>query len=184
MKNSSLSDAENQLLKEFCDFVDAEPMTPSIEIESKIMQKLEDELCPSQRFVFIKFFFIEAFAGVATLLVCPQFGLGLGDHNQFFHTLHETLDPFVFYITCGLFFVIFGAAVSGLLLNYGEIRSIKRSKYIYYLIYALIACFLFFILGAEILLFSSFAWILGSIIGNSFGFELVSRMRFALFIHQ
>jgi hypothetical protein len=141
---------------------------------------VEADLCPPQWLVFGKFTIIEAFAGIATLFVCPQFGLGFGGHNEFLHTLHETLAPFVFYVICGLFFVFLGAATSGLLLSYNEIQSIKKSKYIYYLIYALTAYLVFFMFGAEILLISSTPWILGSIMGNSVGFGLVSRMRFAL----
>lgn len=175
-------DTENQLQKEFCNFVDVEQVTPSASIEIKIIKMVEQDLYPSQWLVFIKFFFIESFAGGATLFICPQFGLGFGDHNTFFHSLHETLAPFFFYITCGFFFVFLGAAVSGLLFSYDEIRSIKRSKYIYHILYSFIAYLIFFNLGAEILLLSSTAWLLGSIIGNLFGFELVSRTRIALFV--
>jgi hypothetical protein len=182
MMNSNQPETENHLLKEFCNFVDAKQVAPPVSIELKIMQMVEHDLSPSQWLVFIKFFFIQSFAGGATLFVCPQFGFGFGEHNTFIHALHEELTPFLFYITCGFFFVFIGAAMSGLLLSYDEIRLIKRSKYIYYVFYSLVASLIFFTLGAEILLFSTTAWILGSIMGNSFGFELVSRVRILLFI--
>lgn len=182
MMNSNQPETENQLLKEFCNFVDAKQVAPSASVEPKIMQMVEHDLYPSQWLVFIKLFFIESFAGGATLFVCPQFGFGFGEHNTLIHTLHEALTPFLFYITCGFFFVFLGAALSGLLLSYDEIRSIKRSKYIYYVLYSLIASLIFFTLGAEILLLSTTAWVLGSIMGNSCGFELVSRIRIVLFV--
>jgi hypothetical protein len=182
MMNSNQPETENHLLNEFCNFVDAKQVAPPVRIELKIMQMVEHDLSPSQWLVFIKFFFIQSFAGGATLFICPQFGFGFGEHNTFIHALHEELTPFLFYITCGFFFVFIGAAMSGLLLSYDEIRLIKRSKYIYYVFYSLVASLIFFTLGAEILLFSTTAWILGSIMGNSFGFELVSRVRILLFI--
>ena len=76
--NSNQPETENQLLKEFCNFVDAKQVAPSASVEPKIMQMVEHDLYPSQWLVFIKLFFIESFAGGATLFVCPQFGFGFG----------------------------------------------------------------------------------------------------------
>ncbi len=177
MINSKLSDAEKRSLKEFCDFVESEPMTPSAKVELEILRRVEADLCPQQWFVFGKLFAIEAVTGLATLFVCPQFNLGFGGHNELLHALHETVDPFTFYLICGLFFVVFGAAISGIFLNRDEIRSIKNSKYNYYLIYACTAYFIFALFGAEILIISLIPWIFGAVIGNAFGFSLVSRIR-------
>ena len=179
MIHSNLPDDEQQSLHEFCDFVESSPMTPSAKTESQILQSVEADLSPSQWLVFGKLFAIEAVTGLATLFVCPQFGLGFGGHNEFLHTLHETVDPFTFYLICGLIFVVAGAAISGILLNRDEIRTIKKSKYIYYLIYAFTAYFIFALFGAEILIISLIPWILGTVMGNAFGFSVVSRIRFS-----
>lgn len=179
MINSKPTDTEKQSLKEFCDFVESTPMTPPPKTELQIMQRVEAELCPPQWLIFGKLFSIEAVTGVATLFICPQFDLGFGSHNEFLHTLHETLDPFSFYLICGLIFVVFGAVISGIFLSREEIRTINKSKYIYYLIYAFTAYFIFTLFGAEVLIISLTAWILGSFMGNAIGFSLASWIRFA-----
>jgi len=180
MINSRLSDTEKQSLKEFCDFVEAAPMEPSSQTDALIRQKVEAVMYPRQWLVYGKFFSLEVFAGMVTLFICPQFGLGFAEHNEFLHRLHVVLNPFFFYMACGLFFVVFGAAISALLLSYDEIQSIRKSKYIYFLIYALSLYFIFFMLATEIMWMSLLPWILGVILGNSFSFSLVSRLRFRL----
>ncbi|MFT7184698.1 MAG: hypothetical protein ACI84K_000064 [Pseudohongiellaceae bacterium] len=177
MNNTRSSDLKNNTLNEFCDFVEAEPMSPSAKTESHIMNMVQKDLCPPKPLVFGKFLFIEVFTGVITLFMCPQFGLGFGGHNEFLHSLHETFDPFTFYVICGFLFVIAGSVLSGLFLSHDEIRSIKNSKYAYYPVYALITYFMFFLLSVEILILSAIPWILGSIMGNALGFGLASKAR-------
>lgn len=179
MINPKQSDTEKQSLKEFCDFVEATPMTPSTKTKLRIMQRVEAELCPPQWLIFGKLFFIEAVTGVATLFICPQFDLGFGGHNELLHTLHEALNTFSFYLICGLIFVVLGAVISGIFLSRDEIRVINKSKYIYYLIYACTAYFIFTLFGAEVLMISLTAWILGSFMGNTIGFSLATWIRFA-----
>ncbi len=179
MINSKRPDTEKRSLNEFCDFVESEPIKPSTKTELRIMQRVAADLCPSQSLIFGKLFAIEAVTGIATLFVCPQFGLGFGGHNELFHTLHETVNPFTLYLICGLIFVVAGAAISGIFLNRDEIRTIKKSKYIYYPVYAFTTYFIFTLFGAEILIISLIPWILGAVMGNAFGFSMASRMRFA-----
>ncbi len=69
----------------------------------------------------------------------------LGRHSDFFHTLHEQTGYFAFYLICGLLFVVLGAAISALLLSYNELQSIKKSKYLYYLVFGVTAFLAFFL---------------------------------------
>ena len=180
MRHSNSSDTENKTLKEFCDFVESTPIAPSSKTERRVIQNIEAELHPTKRLVFGKFFSIEAVTGVATLFICPQFELGFGSHNKLIHTLHETLNPFSFYLVCGFIFVVLGAVLGGIFLNRDEIRLIKKSINIYYLLYALTACYIFTLFGAVVILSSLFAWIFGAFIGNTLGFNLALWMRFSL----
>ena len=138
---------------------------------------VEKSLNPAIWMVFAKFFSIETAAGFATLLVCPQFNISFGSHNALFHSLHSTLSPFLFFIVCGIFFVLLGAALAGLILSRDEIRAVKKTKYIYYAVYSLTAYIIFVTLGAEVFLMSAIAWILGAIAGNFIGFEAITRIR-------
>ena len=180
MRHSNSSDTEKQTIKEFCDFVESEPMMPSTKTDQRIMQRVVVELRPSQWLIFGKLFSIEAVTGVATLFICPQFELGFSSHNKLIHTLHETLNPFSFYLICGLIFVVLGAVLSGIFLSRDEVRTINKSKYIYYLIYAFTAYYIFTLFGAVVILSSLLAWIFGAFIGNTLGFNLALWMRFSL----
>lgn len=180
MKKPQLPDTEKQSLKEFCDFVEAEPVTPSSALDSKVMLRVERDIHPPLWAVFGKFAFIETVVGISTLYFCPQFGVEFGEHNEFFHNLHERVDFFTFYVICGLLFVALGAAMSGLLLSRNELLFIKKSKYVYYLAYGVAASLAFYLLGAEILFIGAIPWILGAFIGNLLGFGLVSRVRIIL----
>lgn len=168
---------DKEMMEEFIKFVEADPVSPKAATDNSIHKMVKKSLHPSIWMVFAKFFSIETAAGLATLLVCPQFNIGFGSHNEPFHSFHSTLPPFLFFIGCGIFFVLLGAALAGLILSRDEIRVIKKTKYIYHAAYSLTAYIIFVSLGAEVFLMSSIAWILGAMAGNFVGFEAASRMK-------
>ena len=168
---------DKEMMEEFVKFVDADPISPKATTDNSIHKMVEKSLNPSIWMVFAKFFCVEAAAGLATLLVCPQFAIGFGSNNEPFQSLHSILPPFLFFIVCGIFFVLLGAALAGLILSHDEIRVIKKTKYIYYATYSLTAYIIFVSLGAEVFLMSSIAWILGAMAGNYVGFEAIIRMK-------
>ncbi|PLX62248.1 hypothetical protein [Sedimenticola selenatireducens] len=51
------------------------------------------------------------------------------------------------------------------------------SKYLYYLMFGVVAFLSFFVAGAEILWLSAMPWILGAYLGNLLGFGVVARVR-------
>lgn len=174
------SDAERRSLKEFREFVESEPAVPSARSDALIMKKVSADLRPAQWRVFGKFAAIETVAGTATLFVCPQFGFGFGGHNEYLHALHVAVDPFTFYVVCGLLFITVGAVLCSLVLSFDEIRAIRRSKYVYYPTYALGACLLFTLVGAEVYLVNALPWILGVVVGNWIGFGFTAQLRGAV----
>ncbi len=175
----SRNNFDKEMMEDFIEFVEANPVSPKATTDNSIHEMVEKSLNPSIGIVFAKFCGIEAAAGLATLLVCPQFNVGFGSHNELFHSLHSTLPPFLFFIVCGIFFVLLGAALAGLILSRDEIRRIKKTKYIYYAAYSLMAYIIFVSLGAEVFLMSSIAWIFGAIAGNFIGFGAITRIRMA-----
>lgn len=177
MNGERLSDREVQSLKEFCDFVEAEPISPPGTVDSRIIGRVHHDLVPSPWRLYLKFAVIEAGAGLATLWVCPQFGFTFSGHNTWLHSLHEQAGFFTYYLVCGLLFVVLGATLSALLLDYNELRTIRTSKYLYYLVFGVLACLAFFIAGAEILLVSTVPWIVGAYLGNLIGFGVIARFR-------
>ncbi len=168
---------ELELSKKFTDFIESEQVAPNDRLDGAVLNMVRKELRPALWKVYGKLTLVEATAGLLTLTICPQFGFGLGQHNQFLHALHSSTPPAVFYLLCGLFFVLIGATLGGLLLNRAEIRTIGRSRYFYFAVYSVLAFLLLLALGTEAFVVSSLVWILGALLGNILGFEAAIRLR-------
>lgn len=171
---------EQEMLDEFSEFVQAEPVAPSKEIDDTVTKLVANDLTPAPMKVYSKFALIQVFSGLLTLTICPQFGLGFDRHNEFLHSLHTMTTPAVFYLFCGLFFVILGAGVSGLILSRAEIRTVGGNKFLFFAVYSVLAYLMLVTLGTEVFVLSSLAWILGAFLGNTLGFEAVIRLRRAM----
>ena len=174
------TDIEKEILTEFAEFANAVSAKTSNDVDKAIMNMVANDLQPSPMKVYSKFTLVEAASGLLTLALCPQFGFGFGQHNEFLHSLHASTTPVVFYLLCGLFFVLLGAGMSGLILNHAEIRSIGNKKFPYFATYSVLAYLLLIMLGSEVFVISSLVWILGAFLGNVLGFEAVIRLRRAI----
>ncbi len=168
---------EQQLEQEFAEFVAAEPLAPAAVLDEKIVWRVTRDLCPVWWKTWGKLTLIEAAAGLLTLTLCPQFGLGFGTHNEFLHALHSATTPPVFYLLCGLIFVGFGAALGGLVLPRAAIRTFGRQKYLYFILYTLLAYLVLVTLGSEAFILSSLVWMVGGLLGNLVLFSAVARLR-------
>lgn len=173
------SDSEQQILREFIEFIEVDPAAPSKRADKTVLAMVAKDLQPALWTVFGKLTLIEVACGLSTLAICPQFGLGVGQHNEFLHALHAATPPVVFYLLCGLFFVSIGAVLSGLFLSQTEIHTLGNSKYSYFFGYSVMAYLILMGLGAEAFVAGSLFWILGALLGNLLGFEAVTRVRFA-----
>lgn len=168
---------EHEMRQEFIDFIETEQIVPGKHLDEAVLGMVRVDLRPAWWKVYGKFTLIEATAGLATLTICPQFGLGFSQHNQFLHALHSATSPTVFYLLCGLFFVILGATLSGLILNRADIRTVGNNKYLYLATFSVLAYLILVSLSAEAFVISSLVWILGALLGNILGFEAVVRLR-------
>jgi hypothetical protein len=171
---------EQAMLKEFAEFADAKPAAPGESADEAILQMVGKDLRPTLWKIYAKFTLVEAAAGLLTLTICPQFGFGFGRHNEFLHALHLATPPAVFYLLCGLFFVIFGAAMAGLVLNRDEIRSCRNNDNWYFAGYSILAYLTLVAFGAEVFVISSLTWMLGAMLGNLLGYGAVIRLRQAM----
>lgn len=171
---------EQALWKEFAEFINAKPAAPGEQADEAILRMVRKDLQAALWKVYTKLTLVEVAAGLLTLTICPQFGLGFSRHNEFFHALHLATSPVVFYLLCGLFFVILGAALGGLVLNRDEIRSFCNNDNWYFAGYSILAYLSLVALGVEVFVFSSLTWMLGAMMGNLFGFRAVIRLRQAM----
>lgn len=171
---------EHELWREFVAFANAEPRNPGKQLDEAVLRRVEQALHPPLWRVYGKFALVEAAAGLVTLTICPQFGVGFGGHNELLHALHASSPPLLFFLLCGLLFVTLGAALGGLVLNRDEVRAIGRTKHLYCALYSVVAYVALLALGAELFVVSSLAWPAGAMLGNLFGLAAGIRLRRAV----
>jgi hypothetical protein len=170
-------DQNCQELDEFARFVDAPELSPRQHTEDTVMRLTRVGQNPSARAVVTKFLAIQVSSGLLTLAICPQFGIGWGDHNGALHALHTHVHPALFYLSCGVLFVLFGALLSGLAANRRELKAIGHGKYLFFGSYSLIAYLALLLLGPESFLLISVFWILGGMAAHLVGFGLGQRLK-------
>ncbi len=171
------SDRNNHELEEFARFLGSAPLTPRPKTDEAVMRRVRRGLKPSPGSVVWKLLAIQVSAGLLTLAICPQFGLGPASHNGFLHSLHAGAHPFLYYLFCGVLFVLFGALISGMVSNRRELKILGRGRYVYYAGYSAGAYLVLQLLGTESFLAASLFWILGGLSGHLIGFGAGRRLR-------
>ncbi len=174
------SSREQELMNEFSEFVEGDLVAPSKTVDETVTNMVANDLLPATMKVYGKLTLIETFSGFLTLTLCPQFGFGLGRHNEFLHSLHTMTTPSAFYLFCGLFFVLLGAGMSGLILNHSEISTVGKDRFLFFAIYCILIYLILVFLGPEEFVLSSLVWILGAFLGNVMGFDVIVRLRRAI----
>jgi len=162
---------------EFVEFVEAAPIAPGQRTDLAVLRMVEKDFHPDPWMVYTKFTLIEVASGLLTLTVCPQFGLGFSQPHPVMDTLHAAMPPTIFYLFCGLFFVILGSTMSALVLSRHEIRTLGKNRFPYFAVYSTLAYLSFLNLGTGFFVASSLGWVFGAMLGNVGGFEVVTRLR-------
>lgn len=170
-------DQQSPELNEFKSFVDAPELSPRRQTENAVMRLAGVGQKPSARAVVTKFLAIQVSCGLLTLAVCPQFGIGSSNHNGALHALHAHVHPALYYLSCGVLFVLFGALLSGLAANRRELKAIGHGQYLFFGSYSLCAYLALLLLGPESFLLISVFWILGGVAAHLVGFGLGQRLK-------
>jgi hypothetical protein len=166
-------------VQELTAFLTAKPVAPRRATDEAVLRRVRKALHPPLWAVLGKLTLVEAAAGLGTLALCPQFDIGFGSHNEILHSLH-IWGPLLHYFACGIFFVLFGAVLAGMLLRREDRQTLGQGKYLYFLAYSLVAYAVFVSLGAEVFLVGSLLWLCGAVLGNYLGLALGAKMRTVL----
>ncbi|MCP4898137.1 MAG: hypothetical protein GY906_14285 [bacterium] len=168
--------ADNDLVREFVDFVETSPVLPGQALDDTIRERIGADLSQQRWRVLGKVTLIQVAAGLTTLCVCPQFGLGFG-HLPLLHDVHSTLPLPLFHLICGLLFVSLGGVSSGLVLSRNDLVLVERRHYRYFLVYGCLVYLALVNLSPEAFVAGSLAWIPGAVLGNLVSFSLGRRLR-------
>lgn len=146
----------------------------------QVLSNIQRELNPPVWLVTLKLYSVQAIVGCLTLFFCPQFDLSLTNNYELFHYFHHTFGRYVCMSICGSIFIGSGAFIASSILSLGEIRKIKESKFLYYSSISGVSILAFLLLGAEVYLDISLAWLVGSLIGGIASFEMNRLVRYKL----
>ncbi len=167
---------EEQPWQEFHDFETTRPIAPGPALDDAVTARIGRKMRRRTWQTGLKMTLAQIATGLATLTICPQFGLGLGGHVSL-HAGHAGAPALFFYLFCGLLFVSFGGILCGLLLRRTELAWARRFSTTFFLGYAAIAYFVLTTLGSEAFVVASLAWIPGAALGNLAGFALTRALR-------
>jgi len=167
---------EDDLMQEFVDFVETSQVLPGKTLDDRIRDRIGADLSRERWWLYGKLTLIQVAAGLATLTVCPQFGLGLG-HLPHLHDIHSALPSPLFYLICGLLFVSLGGVLSGLILSRNDLVLLQQRGCRYFIFYACCAYLALVTLGPEAFVAGSLAWIPGAVVGNTLSLALSRRLR-------
>ena len=166
--------------QDFEDFMNPkEEIDPSSSISNIILNKVSNSLNPSQLKVFVKLLGIQGIVGAITLTFCPQFNLSLTSNMDLFHFFHTTFGEFLCLAICGGIFVGSGAFSTSLFMSTPEIRVVKESNALYYLVISLVFLGIFSLIGGEVSASLASAWVLGAGFTGAIAFEMSRTLKIA-----
>lgn len=165
--------------EEFLEFAESEPVDPPLIVSEKICRRIREEMIASVRRVLAKLGLIQLLWSFATLLVCPQFELGLtaGVHTD--HLLHRSFGEWGHMVVCGAIFMSGGAAISAGILRREEINALNKTRFVFFPLTCFVALSIFRFFGSPALPADYVLWFLGAIGGSLPVFEAAKRARFA-----
>ena len=158
---------------------------PRAELSQEICQIIHRELSPSFGSVLKKLAAIQLFSGSATLLVCPQFGIGpLGGGHGILGFI-EPYGPLVCGAFCGAFFLVFSGIIGALLFSRPDRKKVAGHSL---LAFASISVISFVSLALISMMVSnhqhhtidlSFVtmWFASGILMGSFAFRMISALQ-------
>lgn len=169
---------QQQWLKEFAEFSNAESVQVPEDLSRKIQAKLRPLLHPSAVSVFGKIFAIHMAVGLLSLAVCHQFGL-----NPFRTSF--SLDQWFMevgghsfcMIACGFFFVVLTFAAASVILSVEELKALKRNGFLQSSALGMSSLALLYFFGAEFVLSMAGLWLLGALVAGLLTTEMSWKIR-------
>lgn len=162
---------------DFKEFQNTKAINPPDALSSKILDQVKRDLHPSAFKVFSKLSIIHFLVGVATLAICPQFGLKLFGDDLGLMSVFMHFGHYGCMMACGFFFLGSSVCVASLILKPEELRVIRANRLAQFLSLALLSLGFFIMVDTEILALYAFLWLIGSLCGALTMTEVVWAFR-------
>lgn len=156
-------DFEKRWEQELGEFLNCAACTPPDNVSQKIASAVAQDLQPPYSTVFLKLVGVVFIAGSASLLVCPQ--LGIGDHSPLM-AIFMRFGDIGCRIACSTFFMVTAMVAAILFLSLEEVRVIRKSSFLSVVGISALCLAVFSCTSAELVLHAALFWLLGACIGG------------------
>ena len=167
-----MNDSEKNMNDDFLDFVKSESIQTIDSTDRNILSYVRAELDPPQTLIFLKLFIVHAIVGFITLLFCPQFELSLTNYYGLFHFFHYNFGEKICMTICGLIFIGSGSFFSAYALKPVEIKKIRTTSILFYLVFSTASLFTFAFWGSHVFFDVALNWFYGACLGGFTIFQL------------
>jgi len=157
---------KKRLRNEFNEFIALEGGDVPKGVSESILGHVRTSLNPSSSSVFLKLTLIHFIVGVATLALCPQFGVSLTSSMGLMHYLMQFGES-VCMMGCGAVFVGSSLLVASLVLRPEEVKVLRKNRVLQILSLSTLSLALLIGVGGEVVLSFGLAWVLGAILGGT-----------------
>ncbi len=165
----------NQDLKEFESFLVGN-IAPPPEIERQLITRIRKELNPSIPKAIAKLFALNAVGSVATLALCPQYGLSLTGTMGLMPFFMQ-ISPALCFLVCGLLWMGGGQVLANFFITWDERRALSRYYWgagFSFILFSILAFACFGSLTFDLWLL---LWVAGAlVVVTAFDFKSRSRM--------
>lgn len=150
--------------EEFRQFLNAPEVKPPSFIQNEIFNTVRGDLNPSLSRVMTKLAAIHVFAGSISLLLCSQFGIGMGYSVAHSMMVYGVSTCMAF---CGALFLSLTVVAAGFVLSTEELMKIRKTCYSPILLLGIGSLMLFLTFGAEIALHLALSWLMGGLLAGA-----------------
>ncbi len=168
---------DEKLNKDFADFLSAPEAAPPLHLTEKILARVHRDLNPPRSQVFLKVLGIHSVVSLFSLSICSQFGIQSIPLYDAMNVFMKFMGHAYCMALCGFLYLALSALALSFFLTPEEIKSLRKDFYAQLLVLAGVSLGVFVCLGAEVLLFPTFLWLSGSLVGGLGALELGWRVR-------
>lgn len=172
-----MTSEDEKLNRDFADFLSAPEVYPPAHLSEKILARVHLDLNPPRSKVFLKVLGIHSIVSLFSLSICSQFGIQSIALYDAMNVFMKVMGHTYCMALCGFLYLALSALALSFFLTPEEIRSIRKDFYAQLLVLAGVSLGVFMCLGAEMLLFPTLLWIVGSLIGGFAALELGWNVR-------
>lgn len=146
------------------------------QLNQKILSEIKSRLNPDLKILFLKLFIIHLSTAVATLSICPQFGVAIFRTNLNLMDVFMKISPHFCDFACGAFFTMASITSALVILSRDELRMLRHKQLLAALVMTLSSIGFLIMLNPQLFVQFTFLWLIGCLGGTFLGLGIGTRV--------